>query len=69
MMMTQITPDIFWSSVPLDQIETWMKSKSPAELAPFIARGMEGAHTKLAEKTLLTKATDAYLKNMSVASK
>jgi len=68
MMMTQITPDIFWSSVPLDQIESWMKSKSPAELAPFIARGMEGAHNKLAEKTLLTQATDAYLKTKSVAS-
>ncbi|MET3105379.1 aminopeptidase N [Oxalobacteraceae bacterium GrIS 1.18] len=62
MMMTQMTPDIFWSSIPLDQIESWMKSKAPAELAPFIARGMEGAHTRLAEKTLLTEATDAYLK-------
>jgi aminopeptidase N len=68
-MMTQITPDIFWNSVPLDQIESWMKSKVPAELAPFIARGMEGAHTKLAEKTLLTNATDAYLKNTSIANK
>ena len=69
MMMTQITPDIFWSSVPLAQIEAWMKLKSPAELAPFIARGMEGANNKLAEKTLLTQATDAYLKNRAVAMK
>lgn len=61
MMMTQFTPDIFWNSIPLDQIETWMKAHAPAELTPFIVRGMEGAHTKLAEKELLTKATDAFL--------
>ena len=67
-MMTQITPGIFWNSIPLDQIESWVKSKSPAEVAPFIARGMESARTKLAEKTLLTQATDAYLKGKSVAS-
>jgi hypothetical protein len=69
MMMTQITPDIFWSSVPLDQIETFMKTHAQEELAPFIARGMEGATTRLAEKTLLTKATDNYLKDQSVAGK
>ena len=69
MMMTQMTPDIFWNSVPLDQMEAWIKAHAPVELAPFIVRGMESARTKLAEKTLLTKETDFFLHSHSSASK
>ena len=69
MMMTQMTPDVFWNSVPLDQMEAWIKSHAPAELAPFIVRGMEGARTKLAEKTLLMQETDSFLRSHLSASK
>ncbi|MES2049326.1 MAG: hypothetical protein V4447_13080, partial [Pseudomonadota bacterium] len=69
MMMTQMTPDVFWNSVPLDQMETWIKAHAPAELTPLISRGMEGARTKLAEKTRLTQETDTFLHSHSSASK
>ena len=67
-MLPQFIPEIFWNSVPLDQIESWLKAHTPAELAPFVARGMEAAQINLAEKNVLTTATDAYLtKKVSTA--
>jgi aminopeptidase N len=69
MMMTQITPDVFWNSIAPDQIETFMHAHAPQDLNPFIARGMEVAHNRLSEKTVLTTATDAYLHGKSVAAK
>ncbi|PRC94959.1 M1 family metallopeptidase [Solimicrobium silvestre] len=68
-MMASMTPDVFWNSIPLDQVETWIKANAPEEVAPLIARGMEAAHTKLAQKTLLNQATDAFLQSKAVASK
>jgi len=60
-MVAQYGPAIFWNSVPLDQLETWVKAHVPAEMAPQIARGMETARFRLAEKTMLDKAADSFV--------
>lgn len=69
MMMTQMVPDIFWNSIALDQVESFVRGHAPTDLNPFIARGLEVAHTRLTEKTTLTEATDAYLRTRPVAAK
>ena len=52
---------MFWSSVPLEQIEAWVKANVPTEMKSDIARGMETARFKISEKSALVDATDHYL--------
>jgi aminopeptidase N len=59
--IAQYGPGMFWSSVPLDQLEAWVKANVPAEMTADIARGMETARFKIAEKSALVAATDHYL--------
>lgn len=54
-------PGMFWSSVPLDQLEAWVKANVPAEMTADIARGMETARFKVAEKSALVSAADRFL--------
>jgi hypothetical protein len=48
--IAQYVPQYFWNSLPLDQLEDWIKAHSPAEMSSNIAKGMEGARFKVAEK-------------------
>ena len=59
--VAQYGPGMFWSSVPLDQLEAWVKANVPAEMTADVARGMETARFKIAEKSALVEATDQYL--------
>jgi aminopeptidase N len=59
--IAQYSPEMFWPSVPLDELERWVKGHLPQEMAPDLARGMETARFKLAEKALLTQAADQYV--------
>ena len=59
--LAQYAPEIFWDSVPLDELEGWIKPRLPAEVLPNLGRGMETARFKLAEKVMLAKAADSYL--------
>jgi hypothetical protein len=61
LILAQYVPQIFWNSVPPDELETWIKTQVPADMAPVIARGMEEARFKLAEKAVLVQAADEYL--------
>ncbi|MGB8839596.1 MAG: M1 family metallopeptidase [Aliidongia sp.] len=67
LLVAQGCPDIFWNSLPLDQLESWVSAHVPAEMADFVARGMETARFKLAKKAALTMATDDYLKSQATA--
>jgi aminopeptidase N len=60
-MVAQLAPEKYWNAEPLDVLEAWVRSHVPADMAPNIARGMEGARFKLSEQQALVKATDAYL--------
>jgi aminopeptidase N len=63
LIVAQFSPELFWNSAPLDQIESWVKAHTPAEMADNVARGMESARFKFDEKTALVGAADDYLKN------
>jgi aminopeptidase N len=55
----QYVPAWFWDAVPLEQLEAWVRSHVPEQMAPNIARGMETARFKLSEKRTLLAAADA----------
>jgi aminopeptidase N len=57
----QYVPQIFWDSMPPEQMEAWLRAHVPAEMGPQIAKGMEGARFQVAEKAELVPAAEAYL--------
>jgi aminopeptidase N len=58
--IAQYVPEVFWSGVPLDQLDSWIHAHVPAEMNGLVQRGMEGARYKLAEKKILLAASDAW---------
>jgi hypothetical protein len=62
LIVAQYTPQVFWSGVPLAEIEAWARAHVPAEMTPVIGRGMESARLLLAQKTTLVREADAFLK-------
>jgi aminopeptidase N len=58
--MAQYAPEIFWNSVPVDQLESWVKAHAPAEMNLEIARGMEAARFRLDLKARLNKAVSEF---------
>jgi aminopeptidase N len=58
MIVAQYCPESFWNSVPLDQLEAWVRAHTPAEMSPNVERGMETARFRLDEKTVLVRAAD-----------
>jgi aminopeptidase N len=61
----QYVPVYFWDSVPLDQLESWVRAQVPERMSPNVARGMETARFKLSEKAALLPAADAYVSSQS----
>jgi aminopeptidase N len=59
--IAQYSPEIFWRSVPLDELESWVKSHLPEEMLANAARGMETARFKVAERAALIQAADEYV--------
>ena len=57
----EYVPEYFWEGAPPEQLEAWVRSRVPAEMAPNVARGMEAARTQQAEKSRLVSAADAYV--------
>ena len=60
LIISQYAPEQYWNALPADQLETWAKAHVPAEMADNVARGMEAARFKVAEKAALVPAADAY---------
>ncbi|MFN2459762.1 MAG: M1 family metallopeptidase, partial [Candidatus Velthaea sp.] len=59
--LAEFIPAGAWNAAPLDEIEAFVKSKIPAEMAPNLARGMESARFSLKQKTLLDAAADQFV--------
>jgi aminopeptidase N len=57
----QQAPAVYWDALPLDQLEAWARAHIPKEATENLARGMETARHRAAEKAALVKAADAYL--------
>jgi hypothetical protein len=62
LILGQMVPEVYWDSLPLAQLEAWVRANVPAEAAETIERGMETARFKLAEKHALIPAADAFIK-------
>jgi aminopeptidase N len=58
--IAQYTPETYWNSLPVDQLEAWVKAHSPAEMNLEVARGMETAHFRLDLKARLGKAISEF---------
>jgi aminopeptidase N len=58
LMEAQYVPQMFWDSAPLGEIESWVRGKVPAEMAPEMERGMTAARLKVSEKKLLVQEAD-----------
>ncbi len=69
MILARHCPETFWNSVPLDQLEAWMKAHVPEEMSPNVARGMETARFKLDEKAALVQAADRYIASHRAADR
>ncbi len=59
--IAQYSPEMFWRSVPLDELEAWVKGHLPEEMAADLARGMETARFRVAEKAMLVQAADHFV--------
>jgi aminopeptidase N len=62
LILGQMVPEVYWDSLPLPQLEAWVRANVPAEAAETIERGMQTARFKLAEKQSLIPAADAFIK-------
>ena len=61
LMLAQKTPEFFWNSLPLDQLEAWLKAHLPAGMEANLETGMQAGRFKVSEKAALVPAADAYL--------
>jgi len=59
--LAEYVPAGYWDAAPLSEIEAYVKSKIPAEMAPNLARGMESGRFAAKLKEQLVPATDAYV--------
>jgi aminopeptidase N len=59
--IAQYLPQVYWSGVPLSEVESFARSHVPKEMYDMVDRGMESARFRLNEKTTLVRATDSYL--------
>ena len=50
-----------WNSLPLDQLESWLKAHVPAGMGAEIEKGMQSARLKVSEQAALVPAAGAYL--------
>jgi aminopeptidase N len=59
--MAQYVPQGYWNAVPLPELESWVKARIPAEMAPELSRGMEAAQISVDQKAAIVPAADAYV--------
>jgi aminopeptidase N len=60
-LITARLPEFFWEGAPAADIEGFVRAHLPAEMTANVARGMETARARLAQKQLLVREADAYL--------
>ncbi len=65
MTIAQTSPLVFWSGIPLSEIEAFMRAKVPADMGPEVERGLQSAKVRLRRREILVRETDAYLKRQA----
>jgi aminopeptidase N len=61
LLIAQYVPQMYWSGVPLTEVESFVRAHVPAEMSDVVDRGMESAHFQLTRKTLLVREADSYV--------
>jgi aminopeptidase N len=61
LIIAQYVPEWYWDAAPVSELESWVKARVPAELAPEVSRGIEGAQLSQAQKEALVPAADVYV--------
>ena len=56
------TPDVYWNSVPLDDMASWIASHVKPGMMQNVNSNMDNARFKLKEKTMLVEAADGIVK-------
>ena len=59
--LAQVIPEALLNALPLDELEAWLQERVPVEMSPNLARGMQAARFRLANKERLVNAADSYL--------
>jgi aminopeptidase N len=61
LLIAQTLPQVYWSGVPLDEVETFVRAHVPQEMSEVVDRGMESARYRVARKSLLVREADNYV--------
>jgi aminopeptidase N len=62
MIIAQYGPQIYWSAVPLAEIEKFVRAHVPANMDDVVERGLQSAQSELKRKATLVREADAFLK-------
>jgi aminopeptidase N len=68
LIIAQYVPRGYWDTVPLEQLEAWVRAHVPAEMSGNVARGMDSARFLLSEKQSLVPEVDAYVRSLPQGS-
>jgi aminopeptidase N len=60
-MLARQVPPMFSDALPLGELETWIRSQLPAEMAPEVARGMESAQLEQSEHGALRAEAEHFI--------
>jgi aminopeptidase N len=61
MIIAQYVPQMYWSGIPLEEIESFVRSHVPKEMSDVVDRGLESARYQVARKTLLVHEADSFI--------
>jgi aminopeptidase N len=56
--LAKTAPEVFWNSIPLDTLQSWVGSHGDGGMAATLADSLETARFRLDEKTRLVEAAD-----------
>jgi len=63
LVIANYVPEVYWHGIALSEVEAWVRAHVPAEMEPYVERGMDAAKFRFAEKQMLVAAADAYLRH------
>lgn len=61
LVIAQTVPQVYWSGIPLPEIESFARSHVPKEMSDVVDRGMESAHYQVTRKALLVREADGFV--------
>jgi aminopeptidase N len=61
LLIAQTLPQVYWSGIPLQDVESFVRSHVPKEMGEVVDRGMESARYQLTRKSLLVREADGFV--------